>query len=461
MTVLPAYLHPGTVSQSFSDSLVRLVAHHLTSDVVRLGSGPLALACGSGGLVQARNRVAQYFLDETDAEWLWMVDADMGFAPDTVERLVAVADRTERPVVGALCFGMRNNEPDGMGGLKVRPFPTLYDWVKTAEGTLGWTVRYDYPPETVVQVGGTGAACLLVHRSVIERVRAISGDAWFDRAILTDGTLVGEDLSFCFRLTKDNIPIYVHTGVTTTHHKDIWLGEDEYRLLTRRNVWAPPASAPVSVIVPVMRRPQNAEPFMTSLRATTGLATVYAVHSQGDTDTANAWRQAGATLLEVDLGQPGTFAEKVNFGYQHSDDPWLFLCGDDVHFRPGWLDHAIQAAGGQYHVVGTNDLGNPRVIAGEHATHLLIRRSYVDGLGASWDGPKVVCHEGYHHWYVDDEIVTVAKQRGTWTMARESVVEHLHPAWGKAEGDEIYELGQSHAAEDEALFQERLRASRS
>lgn len=460
-TVLPAYLHPGQVSQSFSDSLVRLVAYHLGGrSVVKLGSGPLSLACGSGGLVQARNEVARYFLDDTDADWLFMVDADMGFAPDTVDQLVAVADPVQRPVVGALCFGVRNNEPDGMGGLKIRPFPTLYDWVKTEAGALGWTVRYTYPPNTLVQVGGTGAACLLVHRSALEKVRAEAGDAWFDRAVLTDGTVVGEDLSFCFRLAKLQIPLYVHTGVKTTHHKDIWIGEDEYgQLRPGSGEIAPPATEETAVIVPVMKRPQNAEPFMRSLRASSGLAKVYAIADESDIETINAWHEAGAdvrTWNDWDDTEPGTFAQKVNHGYKVTSEPWLFLAGDDVRFHPGWLDQAQAAAGDQLHVVGTNDLANPRVTAGEHATHMLIRRSYVDEHGASWDGPKVVCHEGYRHWYVDDEIVTAAKQRGVWVHAPASVVEHLHPLWGEAESDEVYELGAKHSKQDYARFKQRL-----
>lgn len=455
-TVLPAYLHPGNVSQSFSDSLVRLIAHHLTGErVAKLVSGTLALACGSGGLVQARNQVARYFLDETDADWLWMVDSDMGFQPDTIERLVAVADPVERPVVGGLCFGVNNIEPDGMGGLKIRPFPTLYEWVNKPDGTLGWKVRRDYPPETLVQVGGTGAACLLVHRSALEKVRADAGDAWFDRAVLTDGTLVGEDLSFCFRLAKMSIPLFIHTGVKTTHHKQIWIGEDEYRLLSDRAV-VRPATEPVTVIVPVMRRPHNAAPFMQSLRASTGLATVFAVADMEDRETAEAWKSAGAVVLDCAGSEPGTFARKVNIGAAEASTPWLFLAGDDVRFHPGWLDHAQSVAGDQYHVIGTNDLANTRVAAGEHATHMLIRTSYVDEVGASWDGPKVVAHEGYGHWYVDDEIVTAAKRRGVWAMALASIVEHLHPLVGTAANDEVYELGQAKSKQDYARFRQRL-----
>jgi hypothetical protein len=221
---------------------------------------------------------------------------------------------------------------------------------------------------------------------------------------------------------------------------------------------APPASDEVAVLVPVMRRPDNAEPFMTSLRASTGLARAYAICDRTDHETAEAWHRAGAHVVTLVGGahpEGGSFAQKVNMGYRCSTEPWLFLTGDDVRFRPGWLDQAQATAGDKFNVVGTNDLGNPRVTSGEHATHLLVRRSYVDEQGASWDGPGVVCHEGYRHWFVDDEIVTVAKQRGTWAPSLAAVVEHLHPIFGKAESDPTYRLGQSFVEQDRALFEQR------
>jgi hypothetical protein len=134
------------------------------------------------------------------------------------------------------------------------------------------------------------------------------------------------------------------------------------------------------------------------------------------------------------------------------------LAGDDVRFRPGWLDQAQEVArryDGQ--VIGTNDLANPRVMRGEHATHMMISREYILEQGSSWDGPGVVCHEGYHHWFVDDEIVTLAKQRKVFQMALGSEVEHVHPMVGKAENDDVYDLGAAKSAEDEKLFKARFR----
>lgn len=446
-----AYLHPHTVSHSWHESMMRLVAHDAAHHGRVLNTaGPYMIRCDSGGLVESRNLAVQRFLDETEHEWLWFIDTDMGFEPNTVDRLLDAADPVERPVVGALCFGLRENAYDGMGGRRAIPVPTLYTWARTPKGEFGFTNRWAYPPNTLVQVAGTGAACLLIHRTALEKIRGEHGDMWFDQVRYGDGRPVSEDLSFCYRLNGVGVPVFVHTGVKTTHHKQIFVAEQDYQKL----IPPPPATEPVAVIVPVMKRPQNAAPFMASLRASTGLATVHVLADALDLETKDAWRAASAD--HVHTGTLETFARKVNEGYRVSDEPWLFLVGDDVRFHPGWLDHAQAVAGSQFHVIGTNDLANPRVMAGEHATHVLVRRSYVDEYGASWDGPKVVCHEGYRHWYVDDEIVTAAKQRGVWAMASGAVVEHRNPMFSGAPTDEVYELAKAASTQDYAHHRQRL-----
>jgi hypothetical protein len=461
-----AYLHSDEVSYSWHDSMRRLYDHDRAHNQI-LAPKPLNIRASAGQLVPSRNYAVQLFLDKLEHEWMFFVDTDMGFEGDIIDRLLAVADPATHPVVGALCFALNFQRYDGMGGMRVQIVPTLYRIGKEVNtGHESFSYYGDYPPDNVTPVAATGAAALLMHRSALEKVRAEYGDNWFDQ-VQAPGGLVGEDFSFCLRLRSIGIPIEVHTGVQTTHHKQVWLGEDDYLRglgavgddpVAMAAEYTPPATDPVAVLVPVLGRPDNAAPFMASLRASTGLATVYAICDGDDTDTADAWRAAGAKVL-VDPGNPRTYARKVNLGYRETEEPWLFVTGDDVRFHPGWYDRAqYVAALAQAAVVGTNDLGNPRVMSGEHATHMLISRAYVDEFGASWDGPGVVAHEGYGHWYVDDELVTVAKDRGQWAAALDSIVEHLHPLWGKADDDDTYRLGQSHAAADRERFAARLAA---
>lgn len=409
------------------------------------GPGLLSVRAGTDGLVAARNTVVENFL-ATDGEWLLWIDSDMGFSPDTVYRLFASADKTDRPIVGGLCFASREYADDGMGGYLTRPAPTIFQ-LDDSTGRVLPAAGKIYPVSSLVKVAATGSAFIIIHRSVFEAI----GSGWYDRIQVETGVM-GEDVSFCVRARAHDFPIHVYTGARTSHFKPQWVQESDYW----RAVVAPPAVDETAVIVPVLGRPASAEPFMATLRASTGLATVYAVADDNDPETAEAWAAAGA---EVIVGDAVTFAKKVNLAFGKTRQPWVFLTGDDVRFRAGWLDHAQHIAKTfDGLVVGTNDLGNPRVLTGDHATHLLIARDYVDEVGASWDGPGVVCHEGYRHWFVDDEIVTAAKQRGVWQMALGSIVEHLHPRWGKAEGDDVYRLGESASKADEDLYAARLAA---
>jgi glycosyltransferase involved in cell wall biosynthesis len=463
--VVVAYVHSNNITYSWHHSMIELVGWDLANHCRIIRGGYIAIRAGTDGMTLARNKAVKQFLAEKQAEWLFWIDTDMGFPPDTVDRLLEAADPVERPVVGALCFAQEEHTDDGLGGFRCRAIPTIYDWVNTGE-QMGFGVRWQYPLDTLTRVGATGSACVLIHRSVFEKIAERYGLAWYDRVPnTTTGQVLGEDFSFCLRAGTLQIPVHVHTGVKATHLKHLWLAEEDYWRQVAMDAQragfgpavAPPATEPTAVIVPVLNRPRNAAPFMDSLRASTGLATVYAVADADDKETIRAWERVGATvLIRPGIGRVGTFAQKVNHGYRHTSQPWLFLTGDDVRFRPGWLDQAQATAGAKFNVVGTNDLGNPRVTSGEHATHLLVRRSYVDEQGASWDGPGVVAHEGYRHWFVDDEIVTVAKQRGTWAPSLAAVVEHLHPIFGKAESDPTYRLGQSFIEQDRALFEQRM-----
>lgn len=198
----------------------------------------------------------------------------------------------------------------------------------------------------------------------------------------------------------------------------------------------------VAVIVPVMRRPHNVAPLLASLEGSN--VSVYFVCDPDDTAEIEAVKAAGLEPLLTDRGH--TFAQKVNCAYEHTTEPWLFICGDDVRFHPGWLTAADKLSD-RFDVIGTNDspdgTGNQTVASGQHADHFFIRRSYIDQYGASLDGPGVVCHEGYNHFFVDYEIVGLAKARGVFAPCLASVVEHLHPGLGKGRGDLIYQSPES------------------
>jgi hypothetical protein len=234
VSVLAVTLMPpdGMNSTSYTESLMRLFGYDAsTSGTLIRGGGPMMLPASPLRLVDMRNMAARFLLDESEADWLLFIDSDMGFDEDALEKLLEAADPATRPVIGALCFGLRKEETDNRGGWRTVPFPTIYDWRHTPGAPRpGFVLRYDYTPNAVTQVSATGAAFLLIHRTALEKMRAELGDTWFDRAKMhPDEDMMGEDISFCARLGRLGIPLFVHTGVQTTHLKPVWVDEDYYQ----------------------------------------------------------------------------------------------------------------------------------------------------------------------------------------------------------------------------------------
>jgi hypothetical protein len=222
------YVHPGEVGAGFMYSVIRAFAHEAGTQGTPFLL--IAEACSSGALPDSRNSVVAHFLDHTDAEWLWCVDTDMGFPAETLTRLIDAADPVARPVVGALCFGLRKAEDDpALQAYTFQCFPTLYAW-EEHDDRAGFRVIPEYPVDELVQVSATGAACFVVHRDVLEKIRANYGDHWFDRVDHPKGARFSEDLSFYVRVAGVDAPTYVHTGIKTAHDKGgVFLREQEYR----------------------------------------------------------------------------------------------------------------------------------------------------------------------------------------------------------------------------------------
>lgn len=223
-----AYVHTERVSYSWHHSVVELIAYDFANACRVARGGFIGMHCGTDGLVDARNETIKTFLDERQAEWLFWTDTDMGFRPDTLERLLTAADPEHRPIVGALAFSQRQTDLDGMGGWRTSATPTVFDW-QEHDGKTGFAVRFDYARNTVTQVAGTGSACILIHRSALEAMGEKFGPVWYNRIPNQSmGKMTSEDLSFCMRAGALGIPVHVHTGVQATHHKPVWLQEDDY-----------------------------------------------------------------------------------------------------------------------------------------------------------------------------------------------------------------------------------------
>jgi hypothetical protein len=164
----------------------------------------------------------------------------------------------------------------------------------------------------------------------------------------------------------------------------------------------------------------------------------------------------GAERVLVERRPFGDYARKIHAVVDSTDEPFIFTGADDLRFHPGWYTAARVQMDDRVGVVGTNDLHSRRVKSGQHATHFLVARWYVERFGTI-DEPGKVFYEGYPHEFVDDELVATARKRKAWAFARVSHVEHLHPSYGLAETDPTYEQQGERMRVGRPIFLERRR----
>lgn len=213
----------------------------------------------------------------------------------------------------------------------------------------------------------------------------------------------------------------------------------------------------VLVVCPVLGRPHRIVPFLQSLEASQRevLLGVMFVVSHSDRAERRMLERVQAPHCVVPWEPDrGDFARKTNWGMQSSEYEWLFSAGDDLAFGHGWADEALAVAektGKRF--IATNDLHNPLVKRGQHATHPLVHRSYVE-LGTI-DEPGKLYHEGYDHQCVDVEATETAMMRREFAFAARSRVEHLHFLWRKSERDPTYDKAMRHGHDDKRLLQQR------
>lgn len=207
---------------SWTDMMLRDQA--TSGRIIRENGQYVRKVAGTMGVAAARSEIAAYFLAHTDAEWLFMVDSDMGFAADTVDRMIESAEANEVPVLGALCFAQKLDPDVRQGDLyaaRMRIQPTLYAYLERPNGERGFQSITKYRRDSFQHVAGTGAACLLIHREALEAVGAEPFMPVTDPVAGGNSTprTFSEDLSFCLRVQAAGLAIGVDTSIKTTHYK--------------------------------------------------------------------------------------------------------------------------------------------------------------------------------------------------------------------------------------------------
>ncbi len=455
--VTVCYLHPSDdLAVSFHHSFLNMALYDMGGprNIIK----PLPGVCSTGGIAKGRNVLTRKALDQTECDWVFWVDADMGFEPDTIERLLMVADKDERPVVGGLCFGQTIETTDRAATPRLSMFPTIYNW--SPEHAV-FERMSDYPRDTLVRCAGTGAAALLVHRSVFEKIAAEEGDAWFSHQLHPTGPggpygHFGEDMSFCMRLMAHEIPLNVHTGVKTSHLKPRWLNEETFDQEL--------ASSPTFAVIPTQGKNGHIKDLVLELERQAQCSGIIVLDNGCSTKTAGWLDTHNPQMVQriemPDAGIHEMWNRGINESRQHHTRSNIAILNDDLTVGPSFLGGLAAALRSDWNVgvVGANYDGRSGTGL-EYVADICANR--YDGTGGLPGFAFMVRGESIYRfpedckwWYGDNDLVlTHLNHRNVVAIALDTTVEHIDG--GGKTGDWVAPEMQPQLAKDKEAFDKK------
>lgn len=176
--------------------------------------------CGSGEYIHldrakvslhdyARNSLTQRFR----GDWLLQLDTDIEFEPDTLARMLDRMYRANVDVLSALyCF-------------KSHPFaPVIYRRNENGGYAIVGSWDGNGRDDAILPCDGFGGGCLLVRRSVFERIHnELNGEEPFTRRLP-----LGEDLSFADRLKDLGIQAYFDPRIRVKHLRSVGVDYSDF-----------------------------------------------------------------------------------------------------------------------------------------------------------------------------------------------------------------------------------------
>lgn len=145
----------------------------------------------------AREVLIKEFL-KGKAEYAFIVDTDMLYPPNVLPRLMSHGKK----MVTGLYFSRGDIDRAYPVVFKKEP---LDKWPKTR--------YFDYPDNSLVEVGACGHGCLLIHREVLERM----DPPYSQLGPFGDRPLVGSDLRLCLRARELGYKIWCDTSIKLGH----------------------------------------------------------------------------------------------------------------------------------------------------------------------------------------------------------------------------------------------------
>jgi GT2 family glycosyltransferase len=161
--------------------------------------------------------------DDIKSDWLLWVDSDIVLTPTVFKTIWETADKLSKPVVTGVYFVSKENEQSLM-----QPFPAIFNQGSNDHELV---IVHPLPDNQVVKVDSAGFGLTLMHKSIIDPIRAVEPDySLFGEKEGLGNKYISEDIVFFRKLKKAGIPLYAHTGATVQHLKTFSFDQNYYNL---------------------------------------------------------------------------------------------------------------------------------------------------------------------------------------------------------------------------------------
>lgn len=199
---------------------------------------------GKQGVDEGHNRMIEWFLEETEYDWMLHLDSDAVVHPNTLIRLLS----WNEPFVSALAFQRkpsfapvvyRGIDESKEEGFWIRQVNMTLEWIQEHPGLiqLGQPVVLEpRPDDALYEVDRGGAHCLLTHRSVLEAIPP----PWFVRSGSQVKRGSGSDFTFYKKAKEAGFRTYLDRSVVAGHlAQAVCVGAMDFIVWNNVTAWSP------------------------------------------------------------------------------------------------------------------------------------------------------------------------------------------------------------------------------
>lgn len=218
-TVALAWCDGGMVDGRFMDGLILTFMNSS-----KIGMNIVNKIRVNGNQIGRQRQVLfDNWADVTKTDWLLWVDSDIVLTPDSLKLVWESANKLSRPVVSGTYFVSKENERSLM-----QPFPALF---KEGKNKHELQIIHPLPQNELVKVDSAGFGFLLMHKSIIPKLRAVKPEysLFAEEEGLAD-KYVSEDIVFFRNLKAAGVDLYAHTGAVVQHMKRFSFDINYYNL---------------------------------------------------------------------------------------------------------------------------------------------------------------------------------------------------------------------------------------